>query len=581
MNIQIGKGAGFCMGVRRAVEMALDSPGRYETPIYTYGPLIHNPQVLEVLKERGINVLLKIPPKGSGTVLVRAHGVPPEDKEKLKKAGFYVIDATCPRVIRVQTIIRKHAGKGFATIIIGDRDHPEVKGLLGYAGGNGFVVETMDELHNLTSFENAIIVAQTTQNSGFYKNVKAWANEKYPHYITFDTICDSTEKRQTEVSRLADSVDTVIVVGGCDSGNTRRLAEIVKEHGKTAYHIETEDGLDEIDFKSSDRVGITAGASTPNWIINSVQKKLESIVSEKDTAGRKIWSAAKQTILFTHLYLATGAGFLFYASTHLQQICCVYPQILMAALYVLCMHLFNNLTGRKADRYNNPDRANFYKKYTTLLFILASVSGVAGLGIALKSGVIPFILLLSMSITGTFYNFKLIPDNISLWRYRSLREIPGSKTVFIAGAWAVVIAVFPPLIEGNGITVLTLITFIWVMSMVFVRTAFFDILDMQGDRIVGKETIPILLGEKKTLKLLKKLLWIIIAFMIISTLVQITSWLAIALCICPIALLFGLRLYNQKKYISDLKVKFIVESQFIIAGIIAVIWKMYAGSVIY
>jgi len=525
MNILIGKDAGFCMGVRRAVEMALDSPGRHETPIFTYGPLIHNPQVLDVLKARGITVLKEIPGKGSGTVLVRAHGVPPEDKEKLKKAGFDVIDATCPRVIRVQTIIRKHAGKGYATIIIGDRDHPEIKGLLGYAGDNGFVAEDMDELHDLPAFENAIIVAQTTQNTGFYDDVKTWANEKYPHYLIFDTICDSTEKRQAEASRLAKSVDTVIVVGGHNSGNTQRLAEIIKEHGKSAYHIETEEELDSIDLSTNESIGITAGASTPNWIINSVQKKLENLLSDKSNGSHKLWNTFKQIIYFTNIYLAAGAGFLFYASTNLQEIGCYHPQVLMAAFYVLCMHLFNNLTGRTADRYNNPERASFYKKFTAPLFLLASIAGVAGLGIALKTGAIPFILLLAMSITGTFYNFKLIPGNISLWGYRGLRDIPGSKTVFIAGAWAVVIAVFPPLVEGKVVTLLTWITFVWVMGMVFVRTAFFDTLDIQGDRIVGKETIPILLGERKTLKLLKNILIAMIVLMFVAVAITLIVYL--------------------------------------------------------
>ena len=131
MKITIAKTAGFCMGVRRAVDIVLDASNTTQERICTYGPLIHNPQVLEMLEEKGIPSIDKIPEKGEGTVLIRAHGVPPQDQEKLKQAGFTVIDATCPRVIRVQTIIRKHARKGYASIILGDRDHPEVRGLLG------------------------------------------------------------------------------------------------------------------------------------------------------------------------------------------------------------------------------------------------------------------------------------------------------------------------------------------------------------------------------------------------------------------------------------------------------------------
>ena len=214
MKIQIARTAGFCMGVRRAVELVLDAPGKYPEPIHTYGPLIHNPQVLSLLREKGITVLEDIPEQGNGTVIVRAHGVPPEAKEKLKAAGFKVIDATCPRVIKVQTIIGKHAGQGYASIIIGDENHPEVVGLLGYAGKKGCVVNSLAALEALPAFESAIIVAQTTQDSHFFQEVRQWATRRYPHYKIFDTICDSTAKRQNEVKRLTESVDAVVVVGG-------------------------------------------------------------------------------------------------------------------------------------------------------------------------------------------------------------------------------------------------------------------------------------------------------------------------------------------------------------------------------
>ncbi|HJO62289.1 MAG TPA: 4-hydroxy-3-methylbut-2-enyl diphosphate reductase, partial [Desulfobacterales bacterium] len=172
MKIFLAKTAGFCMGVRRAVEMVLEAPNEHAQPIFTFGPLIHNPQVLRLLEEKGITVLKEIPDHGSGTVLIRAHGVPPQAKEELERAGFSVIDATCPRVIRVQTIIKKHAGKGFASIIIGDRDHPEVTGLLGYAKGKGYVVDSHKDLDSLPSFDQAIIVAQTTQNTFLFEKVK-------------------------------------------------------------------------------------------------------------------------------------------------------------------------------------------------------------------------------------------------------------------------------------------------------------------------------------------------------------------------------------------------------------------------
>ena len=160
------------MGVRRAVEMVMDTPVEHRGPIFTFGPLIHNAQVLDLLASKGISILEQIPEHGNGTVLIRAHGVPPKTKQQLKKAGFTIIDATCPRVIKVQSIIGRHAKKGYASIIIGDKDHPEVIGLLGYAGQNGHVVGHLDELASLPPFDLAIVVAQTTQNTPFFEVVK-------------------------------------------------------------------------------------------------------------------------------------------------------------------------------------------------------------------------------------------------------------------------------------------------------------------------------------------------------------------------------------------------------------------------
>jgi (E)-4-hydroxy-3-methyl-but-2-enyl pyrophosphate reductase len=288
MKIIIAKNAGFCMGVRRAVEMALDAPNNYEGPIYSLGPLIHNPQVLTVLKEKGISIMEDIPDRGSGTVLIRAHGVPLNVKKNLEKAGFNIVDATCPRVVKVQTIIRQYARKGYTSIIVGDKNHSEVVGLLGYAGETGHIVSSLDELKSLPAFAQAIIVAQTTQNTLFFEQVKIWARTCFPHYEVFNTVCDSTERRQADVKWLANSVDAVIVVGGLDSANTQRLVEVANQCGKPAYHIETESELDAGMLASAKCIGVTAGASTPNWIIKRVYRTLETLLLKKDQRWREI-----------------------------------------------------------------------------------------------------------------------------------------------------------------------------------------------------------------------------------------------------------------------------------------------------
>lgn len=573
MKILLAKTAGFCMGVRRAVEMALDAPNKHENPIYTYGPLIHNPHVLDLLKEKGISVIDDIPDHGSGTVLIRAHGVPPQAKEKLKKAGFTIIDATCPRVIMVQTIIKKHARQGYTSIIIGDNDHPEVVGLLGCSDGKGYVIDNINGLDSLPAFEKAIIVAQTTQNTQFFEEVKKWADKKFPHYKIFNTICDSTSKRQAEVKHLARSVGAVIVVGGHNSGNTRRLAEIAKESGKPSYHIESEDELDLKALASAQNIGLTAGASTPNWIIKRVYRTLESLFLKKERGWRKAFFSIQRSLLLTNIYVSLGAGCLCYACTRLQGIEHYFPHVLISILYVLSMHILNNLTGSKSDQYNDPERAVFYKKHKEFLAALAVIAGSAGLIIAYIMGITPFLILFLMSLFGLSYNIRLVPESLLGGRYRRIRDIPGSKTVLIAAAWGIVTSIFPAFSVSESISIRTVIVFFLSTCMVFVRTAFFDTLDIQGDRIVGRATIPILLGEKRTIRILKIMIAVILAVLLLSSAFQLISTLGFLLAICPVFMSIILSAYERGNMLPGIRLEFLVETHFVLAGVITIIWS--------
>ena len=563
------------MGVRRAVEMVLDAPNKHEGPICTFGPLIHNPQVLDLLKDKGISVINDIPDQGMGTVLIRAHGVPPEEKKKLEKAGLNVIDATCPRVIKVQTIIRKHEKEGYASVIIGDKAHPEVVGLLGYAGKRGYVVDNLEDLNFLPSFDKAIIVAQTTQNTLFFEEVKHWAEQKHPHYKVFDTICDSTEKRQEEVRRLADSVDVVIVVGGHNSGNTKRLAEIAKQTGKPTYQIEAESELDLEALSSARHIGITAGASTPNWIIKRIYRTLEILTFKKDRGWQRILFTIRHALLLTNIYVSIGAGCLCYACTRIQGMTNFFPNALISILYVQSMHIFNNLIRTKSDQYNDPDRAAFYHKNRIFLSLLAVIAGGAGLITAYSIGVIPFLVLLSMSVMGLSYNLTIIPERLAKSRYRRIRDIPGSKTVLIAMAWGVVTSILPSLSGSKHIDMSTITAFLWAGSLVFVRTAFFDILDMQGDRIVGKETIPILLGESRSLRLLTYILAINLFILPLSVAFNFIPSFGLALAVCPIFGLMVLSAYNKRSPLPGIRLEFMVEHVFVLAGIAAFIGSMF------
>lgn len=568
MKVTVAKTAGFCMGVRRAVEIAFDAANSSPAPICTYGPLIHNPQVLASLKERGISVIENIPEFGSGIVIIRAHGIPPGERKGLKQAGFRVIDATCPRVIRVQSIISRHARQGFASIIVGDKEHPEVTGLLGYAGERGYVADSLDALERLPAFEKAIIVAQTTQNTAFFGQVCQWARERHPHYLVFNTICDSTEKRQAEVKALSDAVDAVVVVGGYNSGNTRRLAEIAAGAGKPALHVETAEEIDVGKLNGVKHIGITAGASTPNWIIKQVYQDLESRLVQRNARFRRWVFTLMRNLMMSNLYLALGAASLAFAGTWLQRLPVKSEYLLIAGLYILSMHTVNNMLERHSDRYNDPFRADFYQKNRTGMWLLAAVAGTGALITAFNLGPLFLALLLCMSVLGVLYNLDIVTRRGKRVRPR-LKDIPGSKTVLTALAWGIVTALLQSLYFIGHISAAGALVFIWTSALVLVRTAYFDIIDMQGSRIMGRETIPILLGEKRTLRLLKGILSVMVLLLPAAALAGIIPPPGILLSLCPAAMFLFLQKFEYGTFFSAIRQGFLVESQFIMAGVLA------------
>ena len=566
MKITIAKTAGFCMGVRRAVEMAMDAANREKAPIFTYGPLIHNPQVLEILKEKGISSIDSIPETGCGTVIIRAHGIPPEERQALVDAGYSVMDATCPRVIKVQSIISSHARRGFTVIIVGDRHHPEVKGLLGYAGDLGIVVEDMDALKALPDFEKAIIVAQTTQNSAFFKEVESWSAAHHPDYKVFNTICDSTEKRQSEVLDLCERIDAVIVVGGHHSGNTRRLADIARQTGKPAFHIETARELQLDKISGARRIGLTAGASTPNWIIKQVYHALECGLLKKKGMVRFLAYFISKNLMLSNLCLAAGAASLAYAGAKIQSLRPDLSCILIASLYLLCMHTINHMLDRNSDRYNDPERAEFYEKNRVLLYTMASVAGGGALVAAWRMGPLFFVLLSCMSLFGVLYNIDIDAEPVRSFR---LKKIPGSKTMFVALAWGIVTAVFPALYKKGHMAPDTIVAFAWIAGLVFTRTAYFDILDMQGSRIAGRETFPTFLGEEKTVRVLKVILVTLIFFLPGMAVLKVVAWQWSILSACPVSMLLFLKSHEQGDFFPGVGRGFLMESHFIAAGLLA------------
>lgn len=275
MEVILAKSAGFCFGVKRAVETVYEQTGT-ENRIYTYGPIIHNEEVVKDLESKGVTVLEgeeDLRKLDKGTVVIRSHGVPREICEMIEKKGLACVDATCPFVKRIHRIVEKESREGRRIIIIGNPGHPEVEGIMGWSHTPAAVIESAEEAEKFTCLpgEKLCLVSQTTFNYNKFKELVEIFQKKGYNITIVNTICNATEERQTEAREIADKVDAMIVIGGKHSSNTRKLYEICRERCKSTYLIQTLDDLHLELPETAALVGITAGASTPNNIIEEVQ----------------------------------------------------------------------------------------------------------------------------------------------------------------------------------------------------------------------------------------------------------------------------------------------------------------------
>lgn len=277
MSIRISSSAGFCWGVERALEVARSAAAEATGPINTLGPLIHNPGVIAELRGQGIGVIATPEEQNSGTVILRSHGVPREIKERLDDSDLNVLDATCRFVKSAQEKAAHLKQVGYLVLILGERDHPEVLALRSYAGADSLVVEDPDDLPEQLPSTRVGVVVQTTQSQGRLSDLVSHLAPRTRELLIYNTICSATVQRQTAATSMAGEVDVVIVVGGRNSGNTRRLAELCTDAQPRTYHVETPDELKTDWFAGVQTVGITAGASTPPDQIEAVANRIREI----------------------------------------------------------------------------------------------------------------------------------------------------------------------------------------------------------------------------------------------------------------------------------------------------------------
>lgn len=275
MQILVAKKAGFCFGVKRAIDIAFNLAKKAGEGVYTFGPLIHNPQVVEKLKQEGVNPIDDIHSPSVKTLIIRTHGVPPDVYTETSKMGYKLIDATCPFVKKAQRYARSLKDEGYQVLIVGNKDHPEVKGLIGFAGNDAVTVDNAESLPHLK--KRVGIIVQTTQRFQTFEQVVQQVVSLAKEVKIYNTICDYTAQRVKETEELANKVDIVIVVGGKNSSNTTQLFELSKRYCAKVYHVETAEEIQGKWLNRVQKVGITGGASTPQWLIEEAVKKVREI----------------------------------------------------------------------------------------------------------------------------------------------------------------------------------------------------------------------------------------------------------------------------------------------------------------
>ncbi|MBW1782277.1 MAG: 4-hydroxy-3-methylbut-2-enyl diphosphate reductase [Deltaproteobacteria bacterium] len=574
MKVILAKTAGFCMGVRRAMEIVMVEANKKEGPLFTFGPLIHNQQVLELLEAKGVNATEDVKNLTSGRIVIRAHGIPPRKRASLEQTGLKVIDATCPKVTRVQAIIRHYSNKGHSAIIVGDRNHAEVIGLMGYSKTPAHVIQDEADVAALSRIEKPFVVAQTTQNEEKFNKIVDALKSRFPDLQVFDTICDATHERQQEVRTFKGHVDAVVVVGGYHSANTQRLARISEEESLPTFHVETEKDLDKTKLSGMRVIALTAGASTPHWMIKNVLQEIERIRDRRETFLTSWFKQVFKFLVLSNLIVALGAFSFAYAVSILagREPIVAFP--LLTFLYIYAMHIFNRFLDKGASAYNDPERAAFLKTHRGLLNITGITALAMALALSYMIGTITFLALTGLSLLGIIYSIPLVPDRLrKTYRYSKIKDIPGSRSLSEALAWVAVITILPVL-ETKGKLSATLMTAFIVFTWSYARAIFFSLLQVQGDLMVGTETLPITLGERRTLILLR------IVFLFTAFILLVGPILGIAGLFCYVMLMplftlwLSLQAYERQWLSPGITLEALVETNFLLTGLMALIWQI-------
>ncbi|MCX7678396.1 MAG: 4-hydroxy-3-methylbut-2-enyl diphosphate reductase [Spirochaetes bacterium] len=501
MRIELSSHSGFCMGVRNAVLKVIKELNSLKEPIYVHGPIIHNPQTTAILEKRGLLFLGENESVHGKIIAIRTHGISKEKLSYIKNNATRIINLTCPRVAKVQAIVKKNSKENAFTIIIGDEEHAEVIGLKSYAQSGVMVISNKAQIDDIPPASQYLVVSQTTYDRVLFEEIVHALKEKFKDRVfIFDTICNSTKDRQQDVMMaIARGINVLVVVGGKNSANTRRLAALGTEHGIRTYHIENADELRTEDFNKSDYVFITAGASTPAWIINNVLEKLYNIQYRHYGFAVNFLKRLFEFFVRTNIISSVSAFFITAFTSAFIGMRNGIMMPLASSLYLFSMYTLNNCLTALQLVESNPYKYSIYSKNKKLFLALAMLCAIAANIFILSCGIFAFSIYLFSTALGIIYSMNFFKKMIEKTGISLVQKAYNSKTLVTSFGWTIVCAIIP-IIALNIYNFSSIAVLFFVFGFTFSRNIILDIIGLQGDLIFGRETLPIVLGITSTVR---------------------------------------------------------------------------------
>jgi len=504
----VARTAGFCWGVRRAMDAVLEASAREGDAVQTLGPLIHNPQALELIEQRGVKIAQSLDQVEDGTIVIRAHGIPIQDlrtlRERQKNGGLEIVNATCPEVAKVHSRIKKFSPKGYFTVILGTRGHAESTAHQSFAEHGSIIISNMDEAKALPDeqLRKVLVVAQTTFTVKDFREITAYLRDRAQDIIIENTICPDTSTRQEEARELASTVDYVVVVGGKNSSNTKHLAELARHYGKPVQFVETASELDVSGFLRPGTIGVLAGASTPTWLVDEVVSVLEQLGKGPSRLTRFLRAAYG-----TPLLLAVGSAFMTLGIHHFLGLPRELRYAGVVGAYVMAMFMLNPFLDPLGLGGRGPARRRFLERNRMILVSTGIFCLATALAVSATLGLGSLLMVLLASVAGLTYKrgFRLGRHHLTL------KAIPASKDILVATALALLAVAVPLWHFGREWDARAWSGVLLTVALVFARTTIHDLGEMQNDQILGKETMPILIGRRATKIVLASLLLLALA----------------------------------------------------------------------